>query len=183
MEMLKLNKKYLILDTSAILSGKSININDLTMVTTNSVLNEIKPGGKDYRNLQYLIEKGLSIFEPTKKSIKKIRNISTTTGDILRLSNTDIDILALAFDLNTKSDNKISILTDDYSIQNISNYLRINYLNISQSGITKRFKWSYKCMGCGKRFKENMNTCPICGSSIKNYITKTKKLMNISEFK
>ena len=172
-----MNKKYLLLDTSAIFSGKSININDVIMITTNSVLKEINPGGKDYRNLQYLNEKGLTIFEPSQKSIEKIKIISEKTGDISRLSNTDIDILALALDLNNESENKITILTDDYSIQNISNFLKINFLNISQSGITKRFKWSYKCIGCGKKFKKNINICPICGSSIKNYLSKSKKLI------
>jgi UPF0271 protein len=182
MELLKLNKKYLIIDTSAILSGKSLNINDNRLITTNSVLSEINPGGKDYRNLQFLLEKGLNIYEPSKESIKYIINISKKTGDYTRLSNTDIDILALAFDFKNKSEfvDKIIILSDDYSIQNISNYLKIEYLNISQSGITKRFKWSYKCMGCGKKFKKNIKTCYICGSSIKNYVSNTN---NINEFK
>lgn len=176
----KNNKKYLILDTSAIFSGKSLNINDARLITTNSVLREIKPGGKDYRNLQFLLEKGLSIYEPSKESIKYIKNISKKTGDNTRLSNTDIDILALAFELNIKSEDEIIILSDDYSIQNLSNYLKIKYLNISQSGITKRFKWSYKCTGCGKKFKKNIKTCYICGSSLKNYVSKTKR---VNEFK
>jgi UPF0271 protein len=176
MEMDKLDIKYLILDTSAIFSGKTINLDDVKIVTTSSVLNEIKPGGKDYRNLQFLIEKGLSVFEPSKKSLDEIRVVSKETGDISRLSNTDIDILALALDLNINSDNNVIILSDDYSIQNLSNHLKIKFLNISQPGITKRFKWSYKCMGCGKKFNKNINTCPICGSFIKNYISKTKKL-------
>ncbi len=174
--MLELNKKYLIIDTSAILSGKSLNIDDAILITTNSVLNEIKPGGKDYRNIQLLIEKGLSVLNPSEKSIKYIINTSKKTGDISRLSDTDIDILAIARDLNMKSDTEIIILSDDYSIQNLSNYLKINYLNISQSGITKRFKWSYKCRGCGKKFAKDIKTCDICGSSLKNYISKTKKI-------
>ena len=101
-----MSDNYLILDTSAIFSGKSLNINDLTLITTNSVLDEIKPGGKDYRNLQFLLEKGLLIFEPTKESINYIIDISKKTGDKSRLSKTDIDILALALDLNSKSKNK-----------------------------------------------------------------------------
>ena len=171
-------KKFIIIDTSAIFSGKSLNINDSTLITTNSVINEIKPGGKDYRNLQFLFEKGLLIQEPTRKSIEYIQDISKKTGDVARLSNTDVEILALALDLNRKSKNEIIILSDDYSIQNVSNFLKIRFLNISQPGITKRFKWSYKCRGCGKTYKNNTKICNICGSKIKIYISKTKKINN-----
>jgi UPF0271 protein len=175
--MVDINKKVkYILDTSSILSGKTININDNKLITTSSVLDEIKPGGKDFRNLTYLLEKGLIIYEPTKKSIKNIINISSKTGDFNRLSKTDIDILALAMDLNYEKKNIVIILTDDYSIQNVSNYLEIKFLNISQSGITKRFKWSFKCRGCGKRFNKEIKICPICGSSIKNIISKSKNI-------
>jgi len=181
--MCNLNKKYLLLDTSAIFSGKSIEIDDCIIITTNSVMDEINPGGKDYRNLQYLIEKGLKIFKPSNESIKKIVDISKRTGDFTRLSKTDMEILALAFEMKYVSKNNISILTDDYSIQNISNFLKINFINISQSGITKRFKWSYKCMGCGKKFKIKFKECPICGSPIKIYLSKSKKLNNLSDSK
>ena len=54
-----MNNNYIILDTSAIFSGKSLNINDSILITTNSVLDEIKPGGKDYRNLKFLLEKAI----------------------------------------------------------------------------------------------------------------------------
>jgi UPF0271 protein len=175
--LLNLIKKYLIIDTSAILSGKQLNLNDFIMVTSSSVINEIKPGGKEYRKLQYLLEKGLYIFKPLKKSLDKIQNMSKKTGDISRLSETDIDILAIALELYNKKDTEVVILSDDYSIQNLSNYLKIKYLNVSQSGITKRFKWSYKCQGCGKKFNNNIKICPVCGSSIRNFIIKTKKII------
>jgi UPF0271 protein len=175
----KNNLKYLILDTSSIFSGKFINIDNVKIITTSSVIKEISPGGKDYRNLQYLFEIGLKLFEPSKESIKKIKIISTKTGDISRLSETDIEILSLALDFKNNK-KEISILTDDYSIQNISNYLKIDYSNISQIGIKKRFIWSYKCTGCGKKFNTNIKICSICGSEIKNYISYKK---NINKFK
>lgn len=178
-----MKEKYLLLDTSAIFSGKSIDIENFIIITTNSVLDEIKPGGKDYRNLQYLIAKGLKIFNPSIDSLKKIKSISKKTGDLTRLSKTDIDILALAYDMKYNSNINITILTDDYSIQNLSNFLKISFINISQSGITKRFKWSYKCIGCGKKFKIKLNECPICGSSLKNYLSKSKKLLDLSDSK
>jgi len=160
--------KVYILDTSVIMSGKPINL-DTNMVTTSSVSKEFSPGGKDYRNFQFLIEKGLKIQDPTKESMKQIKDISTKTGDKERLSQADKEILALALDVN--KDDEAIILTDDYSIQNVAQELKIKFEPVSKRGITKKFKWTYQCRGCGKKFKENINTCPICGSSIKYTIS------------
>ena len=160
-----------IIDTSAILSGKPINLDNAIMITTSGVSNELKPGGRDYQILQFLIEKGLTIHYPSKKSIDKIRTISNETGDIDRLSEADMEVLSLALDINTDSSKEAVILTDDYSIQNVAHTLNIKFESISQRGITKKFIWSRRCLGCGKNFKENLKTCPICGSATKSIVS------------
>jgi len=173
--MIKKSKIY-VLDTSAILSGKPINIIDAKLVTTSLVASELKPGGRDYQNFQFMKEKGLEIHVPSEDSTKKILDVSKETGDFPRLSKTDIQIVALALDLSENDDNDVIILTDDYSIQNVANELKIKFETISQSGITKRFKWIYQCRGCGKKFKENINICPICGAETRDTIYNKKSL-------
>ena len=168
--MNKITKVYL-LDTSAILSGKPINLDNAIIVTTPGVSNELKPGGRDYQSFVYLKEKGLSIRSPSEKLIKRIITICKKTGDYNRLSNADMEILALANEINIDSDNEVIIVTDDYSIQNIANYLNIKFQTISQTGITKRFKWVCRCRGCGKKFKDNIKICPICGTETKTVIS------------
>ena len=170
----KKNQRIYILDTSAILSGKPINFENNDMITSIGVSNELKPGGRDYNSFQILLEKGLKIEKPTKSSIDKIREIIKKTGDSDRLSETDIEILALSLDNNEK---EAVIITDDYSIQNVANHLKIKFEPISQSGITKRFIWNYRCRGCGKKFKENIKICPICGAETKTVIS-SKKMIN-----
>ena len=166
----KKKSKIVILDTSAILSGKPINLDDAKMVTTPGISEELKPGGRDYQSFNYLTERGLSIHAPSKESIDKVKNISIETGDSYRLSKADIEIIALALDIKN-NENEAIILTDDYSIQNVANVLNIKFEAISQSGITKRFKWIGRCRGCGKKFKENIKICPICGAEIKTVIS------------
>ena len=172
-------KKY-VLDTSAILSGKPINFGKSEIVTTSSVSNELSPGGQDYQNFQYLKEKGLIVKLPNKKAIIKIKEISLKTGDRYRLSNTDIEILALAFELNEKNNYDVIILTDDYSIQNVADALNLKFEAINQVGITKRFKWDYRCRGCGKIFKDRINICPICGTETRSVISNKKDIKNRS---
>jgi len=178
--MNKKQKKY-VLDTSAILSGKSLNLIDIKIVTTSSVSNELSPGGQDYQNFQYLKEKGLDILTPSKVSIKKVKKFSLKTGDINRLSDTDIEILALALELKEKNNFNIAILTDDYSIQNIADSLDLKYENINQAGITKRFKWVYRCRGCGRIFKDSKKICPICGTETRSIISNKKDIKNRSD--
>ncbi|MDH7507429.1 MAG: nucleic acid-binding protein, partial [Candidatus Thermoplasmatota archaeon] len=168
---LKKKTKIYILDTSAILSGKPFDLNDIGILTTTGVKKEISPYGKDYFLFQVLIEKKLDIRSPTSASIEKIKKISQETGDLNRLSEVDKEILALALDVK-KEGKKPVIITDDYSIQNIAHTIKIEYIGINQKGITGKFKWIYQCRGCGKKFKENTKICPVCGDKIKNIIYK-----------
>ena len=163
-----------ILDTSAILSGKPVNLPDAKLLTTAGVVSEIKPGGRDYRQFQFLVEKGLKIFAPSEESLDKIKKFASNTGDLTRLSSTDIEILALALDFINR-DESATILTDDYSIQNVATSAKISYQPINQLGITKKFKWMVRCRGCGKYFKEQIKTCPICGSETRLIISGKKK--------
>jgi len=163
--------KVYVLDTSAIFSGKPISLHNAPLITTPGVSNEITHGGKDYQTFQYLLERGLNINIPSKESINKIDKISIETGDKDRLSVADKEILALALDINKDVNKEAVIITDDYSIQNVAHILNIKFETISQRGITKKFKWIYRCSGCGKKFEENIKTCPICGASTKNIIS------------
>jgi len=178
--MSKKSRKY-VLDTSAILSGKPINLGEVEIVTIPRVSDELTPGGRDYQNFQYLKEKGLIILTPHKKNIDEVKRISDKTGDQYRLSITDIEILALALELNNKDNYEIIILTDDYSIQNVANALNLKFQSISQNGITKRFKWDYRCRGCGKRFKDRIKICPICGTETRSIVSNKEAIKNRSD--
>ena len=170
-----MKKHVFIIDTSAILSGKPIELGDASMITTPAASEELKPGGRDYRTFQFLLEKGLSITTPSKESLDIIQKTAEETGDFNRLSTADIEILALALDTNKDEDLKAIILTDDYSIQNVAITLNIEYQSFSQKGIKKKFKWQYHCPGCKKQFKETVTICPICGTETRLSRTHNKK--------
>jgi UPF0271 protein len=101
------------------------------------------------------------VSECTQSSISKVKDAATKTGDIGRLSDVDVSVIALAIDLDG------IVLTDDFSIQNVCSVMRINYRSVGTDGIKKVEKWNYRCNGCGKWYKEKQNDCPICGSSMK----------------
>ena len=169
-------KMIVILDTSAIPSGKPLDFTHSKLVTSEGVAQELQPGGKDHRTFQFLQEKGLLICRPTTESMNHVKDAAKQTGDLQRLSNTDIEILALTWEYTQQSEKNVILLSDDYSIQNIAYSLNLHVETISQKGITKKFKWTYLCQGCGKKFKEHIKTCPICGAETKAKLEQSKNL-------
>jgi UPF0271 protein len=103
----------------------------------------------------------LRISECTQSSVSKVKEAASKSGDMGRLSDVDISVIALAIDLDG------IVLTDDYSIQNVCSLMNINYRSIGTDGIKKVEKWNYRCNGCGKWYKEKQNDCPICGSTMR----------------
>lgn len=97
----------------------------------------------------------------TMASVGKVREAAGKSGDLGRLSDVDITVLALAVDTGG------TILTDDYSIQNVSRIMGIPFMPVGMPGIRKVEKWNYQCIGCRKWFKEKQKECPICGSGMK----------------
>ncbi len=147
-----------VLDTSAILSGKLF---EGKLYTTPKVAQEIKPRGHSWRLMEFMVSKGMEIIAPSKESIDTVKKAATKTGDLPFLSPADIEALALAYEMNA------TLLTDDYSMQNVAEELKIDYKNIIEEGIKEKFHWVFRCKSCGKFFKEFYETCPVCGGKLK----------------
>ncbi len=171
-----MKKKVFIIDTSAVLSGKPIRITDAVLVTTPGVSDEFSPGGRDFQNFELLKEIGLTILLPSKEALDKVIRTAKETGDDRRLSRADIEIVALAVDMMKDQHQEVTILSDDYSIQNLASTLNVQYQGVLQKEITKKFKWISRCPGCGKKFNEQTKICPICGTLTKSSLHHKKDL-------
>ena len=152
-----------VLDTSAILSGKFFG-EDIT--TSPKILEEIKPKGHSRRLLEYMLCIGMKVVEPPTEAIELIERTATKTGDIANLSDADIEVIALAYYLQSV------LLTDDYSLQNIAAELKLSYASILEEGIKEKILWDYRCKSCGKFFDKYYKTCVICGGDIKRTLKK-----------
>ena len=149
----------LVLDSSAILSGK-INSTDHEFYTSPLISNELERSDMSEK-FQYLIDAGLRIMAPTQKSVDSVRESARKTGDINRLSEPDIELLGLAFELDGV------ILTSDYSIQNLASELKVRYISLDEHEITNVITWQYQCKGCAQIFSEKQKECPVCGSDLR----------------
>lgn len=152
----------LVLDTSALFSMQDLPPDSEAHITP-GVLRELEKYGDRRAELWGDL---LRVSEPTSSSMRKVREGASRTGDSTRLSPTDAEVLALAMDLGA------TILTDDYSLQNLATYLGIPYMPVGLKGIKDLRKWRWRCVGCGKVFDKEMPDCPICGSKLKSTLSK-----------
>lgn len=102
------------------------------------------------------------VSDCSRESMEKVTEAARRSGDLGRLSPVDMTVLALAVDVGG------TIWSDDYSIQNVARIMGLGFKPIGMKGIEKVVKWNYRCIGCGKWFKEKMPECPICGSGMKS---------------
>ncbi|MFA7149903.1 MAG: nucleic acid-binding protein [Candidatus Methanomethylophilaceae archaeon] len=105
----------------------------------------------------------LRVSDCTTFSIDKVKETAKKSGDLGRLSPTDITVIALGLEL------KGTVLSNDFSIQNVCAIMDIDYRSVGTDSIKKIEKWNYQCIGCGKWFKEKSDECPVCGSQMRSH--------------
>ena len=103
-------------------------------------------------------EIGLKIREPKVNSIENIRKNSEETGDLGVLSNIDLKILALAYEMHG------TIVSDDFAIQNVALHMGVEFTSCSGNEIKELRKWKYRCSACRAEALEKMDSCSVCGS-------------------
>ncbi|CAB50242.1 type II toxin-antitoxin system VapC family toxin [Pyrococcus abyssi] len=150
-------KLKLVLDSSVFIQGL-----DIEGYTTPKVVDEVKD--RESRILlESLISSGkVKVVEPSKEALRAVKNAALKTGEIEELSEADLEVLALAYEL------KAEVFSDDYNVQNVARILGLKFRTLKR-GIKKVIKWQYVCIGCGRKFKEMPpgGICPDCGSPVK----------------
>ncbi len=154
-----------VLDASAIIGGFSSK--ESQNFITASVISEIK----DFKSKLYLesaIEDGsITIIEPESVDIKNVSDIIIKSGDVLRLSDVDKNLVALAFKLKREHKNPL-VVTDDYSMQNVLKIVGMPYRSVLTEGINEIYGWVKICKGCKKKYPPEyvFDECEICGTRI-----------------
>ncbi len=156
----------LVIDTSAILSRK-LNIGQENFVIPSSVMEEIKLG-KIARAMIWH-EENLNVKRATRESIEMVRKAAKETGDISELSATDIEVIAVALDIQG------TVVSDDFAIENVSSRLGLQFLGADLKPISKSITWQFTCTGCGEKYREFVRTCHICGHDVKRSVKSYKR--------
>ena len=151
-----------ILDTTALLSWL---IPSGTNITCSQVLEEVKNDFTHTVIEGYISSGKIQLENPDEKHISEAENIAKDTGDYIKLSETDICIIALA--LKYYEDKEVTVITDDYAIQNI-----LRRKGIKFQGYYRKIKddvdWMLVCSYCGKIYPPTYTKkyCEECGGIV-----------------
>jgi len=163
----------IVFDTSSLLrvlkTGKIYELvmkDDLQILTTPEVVSELKDEAA--RIAFESVKDKIIVMSPKKENITLIRKIAGETGDRIKLSKTDIAVLALAYQ------EKAKIATEDFAIQNVAEKLGVEILSVLNRRIRKRIIIRKKCTVCKTVYSVELDECPECGS--KKYILIRKKV-------
>jgi UPF0271 protein len=86
------------------------------------------------------------------------------TGDLPRLSEVDLEVLALAMATGQ------CLFTDDYSLQNVCRSLNHPFEAVSNRPSKQQWAWELRCIGCRatkQADSKEEQECEICGSPMK----------------
>jgi UPF0271 protein len=119
--------------------------------------------------LNAAIESGkLKVRMPEESSIRRAKESSKTVGDVRYLSEADLHVLALALELKDAGYSP-SIVTDDYSIQNVAHQIGMSFSSLMTFGIRYRLYWILYCPACHHKYPPDYKPkkCEICGTVLK----------------
>jgi UPF0271 protein len=141
-------QRVIVLDTSAFLAGyDAFSVSD-EQVTVPKVEEEILRNSMVKLRFQTAVEsEKVKIKEPAEKFTDAAKASASKVGDFHKLSQADIQLLALALQLRTEG-YMPQIVSDDYSIQNVAKQLGIEFLALATLGIRRQLEWIRYCPAC-----------------------------------
>jgi len=168
----KEQQRYLIIDSTAIihvLSKEKLSDDNVILIFPEGIKNEMRSFQAKSVLESLKEDKSLIFTNPTLQSVNRVELMAEETQDIVNLSKTDIQVIALALDYQNAT-----VISDDNGIQNVCYHLGIPVLTYSFK-IRKAREYFWKCTVCGQKYKRKQDLCIECGSPTKRlFLSKTK---------
>jgi len=161
--------KAIILDTSALIMGYEAAEVEAEHYTVPSVREEMQRDDIRKLRLDSAIDAGrITVTSPDPKYRAETEQIIREMGEADALSEADVELLALGAQLKGEGW-ETTLISDDYSVQNVASELGLGFKGLATQGIKRQFKWVTYCPGCRRTFEEPQDegTCLICGTRLK----------------
>lgn len=145
-------KRVVVLDTSAFLAGFDPFSLSEEQLTVPLVEEEVIRNPIICMRFRAAIDSGkLKVKAPSQEFLNQVKSASSKVGDSYLLSETDIQLLAIALQLKAAGFTP-QIVTDDYSIQNVATQMGIEFLALATFGIKRLLKWVRYCPACHREY-------------------------------
>jgi len=115
------------------------------------------------------IENGkLKVKAPSQEFLSQVKVSASKMGDSFKLSETDMQLLALAQELKAAGYTP-QIVSDDYSIQNVATQLGMEFSALATFGIKRLLEWVRYCPACHRQYPADCSSkeCLVCGTELK----------------
>lgn len=170
-------KLAIVLDASAFVAGFDPFSSDKEQLIVPKVEEEIRRDSMVKMRFEAALESGrVKVRAPSQEFLNQVIRESIKVGDSFKLSETDIELLALALELKSTGWAP-QIVSDDYSIQNVATELGIEFLALATFGIKRLLEWIRYCPACYREYPTYSSTkeCQICGTTLKRKPRRTVK--------
>ncbi|MEM1565685.1 MAG: ribonuclease VapC [Candidatus Bathyarchaeia archaeon] len=157
------------MDTSAFVAGFDPFSISEEQYTVPLVREEFAGNSLALARLAMAVENGkLKVKEPDVIFVEKVKVSASAVGDLFFLSETDIQVLALALQFKAQGYAPL-IATDDYSIQNVAKHLGIEFASLATFGIRRPLRWIRYCPACHRKYPADYKSkvCNVCGTELK----------------
>ena len=170
-------KTTFVLDTSAIIYGFNPRLVGGTHYITPLVESELL-GKKTKQVMELSVASGsLIVRTPKDEFTVQVKSLAGSSGDLSVLSETDLEVVALALELKNEGCDPV-VVSDDYSLQNLCTLLKINFKPMMTKGISEEFWWFLYCPACGATYKQSLRStiCQVCGHQLKRKVYSKKRI-------
>ena len=167
----------MVLDTSAFVAGYDPFAVGEEQVTAPKVEEEIQADNLTSLRFLTAVESGkVKVMQPKEEFLAKAKAAAASVGDAHKLSEADMQLLALALELEAAGKDP-QIVTDDYSIQNVAKESGLGFVSLATFGIRRVLKWIRYCPACHKVYPADYrgSTCGVCGTPLKRKPQREKK--------
>jgi len=168
-----------VLDTSAIIYGFNPQLVEGEHYITPRVASELS-GKKTKALIDLYVSSGrLKVREPKAKTKEQVKAQASATGDLPVLSETDLEVVALALELKQEGCEAV-VVSDDYSLQNLCTLLSIPFKPMVTKGISQEFWWFVYCPACGATYDSSskLTECQVCGHALKRKVYSKKHILS-----
>ena len=153
--------KVFVLDSTVFYSGADLPPDSVAYVTS-MILEEV--GHKD--RLEALMASGkVRVLDPDERYVERARELARGTGDLLKLSEADLSIVALSLELKERGV-EFSVVSDDSSVRNL-----LERVGVKTEGVEFELRfladWIKYCPACGRVYGPEKEYCEVCGTKLK----------------
>ena len=165
------------MDTSAFLAGFDPFSVGKNQFTVPKVEEEIRGNSMTWVRFTTAIESGkVKVKTPSENFCNLAKESANRVGDSFFLSETDMQVLALALELRAQKCTPC-IVTDDYSIQNVATKVGIDFVSLVTFGISRLLEWIRYCPACHREYlsEDTATSCLVCGTRLKRKPRRTNR--------